>query len=56
MELVYIKNNVKRENGKIVCPHNPEGVRCKSMHCGSCGWHPAVAKKRMERMAKGAQA
>ena len=48
MELVYIKNDVRRENGKIVCKYNEE-VRCDRMNCGKCGWYPTVAKKRLEQ-------
>ena len=51
MELVYIKNNVKRERGKIVCPYNEE-CRCTRMYCGKCGWYPTVAKARMEIVRK----
>lgn len=49
MELVYIKNDVKRHNGKIVCPHNEE-CRCERMNCGKCGWNPAAAHARMENI------
>lgn len=51
MELVYIKNDIKRERGKIVCPHNEE-CRCTRMSCGTCGWHPNVAKARLEKLLR----
>ena len=31
------------------CHHN-EGVACGAQKCGSCGWNPAVAKKRLEAL------
>ena len=46
MELTYIKNDIKRERGKIVCPHNPEGVRCLRLECYKCGWNPKVGEPR----------
>lgn len=47
MELQYMKNNIKRERGKFVCPHNSE-CRCEKLKCGECGWNPKVAKARKE--------
>lgn len=29
------------------CLHN-ENIMCNHHKCGSCGWNPAVAKKRLE--------
>lgn len=41
----------KRRNGGYkgyqACKYN-EGVSCIEHKCGSCGWNPAVAKKRSE--------
>jgi hypothetical protein len=49
MELQYIKNDIKREKGRIVCRYNEE-VRCDRLRCGKCGWNPEVARRRMEKM------
>ena len=50
MELVYIKNDIERdERGKIVCPHNPE-CRCDRKVCHRCGWNPTVAQARSEKL------
>lgn len=51
MESIYINNHIKREKGKYVCPHNEE-CRCDRMTCSNCGWHPAVAKARMDKILK----
>lgn len=47
MKLEYIKNEIKRENGKIICRYNPE-CRCEKLECGRCGWNPAVAQARQK--------
>ena len=47
MELQYIKNDIKREGGKIVCRYNQE-CRCEKLECYKCGWNPKVAKARQE--------
>lgn len=31
------------------CPHN-EAVACERKKCSSCGWNPAVAKRRAEEI------
>lgn len=50
MELVYIKNDIERdERGKIICHHNPE-CRCDRKECGRCGWNPTVAQARSEKL------
>lgn len=49
MELQYMKNDIKRVHGKIVCPHNPE-CRCDRLECGHCGWNPRVAQSRSEQI------
>lgn len=37
------------------CKHCPEGVKCSAdSDCNRCGWNPAVAKARLERIRKGA--
>ena len=51
MELQYIKNDVKREGGKIVCRYNPE-CRCEKLECYRCGWNPKVANARLKEFAK----
>lgn len=51
MELQYIKNDIKREKGKIVCRYNSE-CRCQKLRCGSCGWNPTVAARRAEQRKK----
>ena len=38
-----------RKPAPIPCPHN-EAVRCPQRSCESCGWNPAVAKKRLEHI------
>ena len=45
MEMVYIKNDFKREHGKYVCPFNPE-CRCERLECYKCGWNPKVEEAR----------
>lgn len=54
MELVYIKNDVRRdEAGKIICKYNSE-CRCERLACGKCGWNPKVADQRIDNfMRKG---
>ena len=49
MDLVYIKNDAKRDNGYRAydCPYN-EGCRCAKKECWKCGWNPTVAKERAE--------
>ena len=34
-----------------ICRHNV-GVACEEQNCDTCGWNPAVAQKRMERITK----
>lgn len=52
MELVYIKNDIVRdESGKIICHHNPE-CRCDQKACYRCGWNPKVAKARSEKILR----
>lgn len=52
MELQYIKNNIRREHGEIVCPYNEE-CRCDRLECFKCGWNPKVdAERRKARIAE----
>lgn len=52
MELQYYKvdPNYKKER-QFVCPHN-NGVMCDVKKCNSCGWHPNVAKIRLDKIIK----
>ena len=51
MKLEYVKT-ASYTKGPFVCPHN-EGCMCTQKQCNTCGWHPAVAKSRMERLMRG---
>ena len=42
-------NGRKRGIGVCNCPHN-EALICNERKCGSCGWNPKVAQRRMEAM------
>lgn len=42
---------VKKEDGKYICPHNDQ-CRCLQMKCSTCGWNPAVAKARIVQVLK----
>lgn len=33
----------------IQCPYN-EGVSCYADHCWKCGWNPAVAQRRLNKL------
>lgn len=52
MELQYYKvdPNYKKER-QFECPHN-NGVLCSVKNCVSCGWHPNVAKIRLDKIIK----
>ncbi len=43
-------NNQKRAEARrtFQCPHNP-GVECNHKTCGSCGWNPNVAQRRLDK-------
>lgn len=50
LEYYKVDPNYKKER-QIVCPHN-DGVLCEVKNCINCGWHPAVAKYRLENIRK----
>ena len=52
MELKYYKvdPNYHKER-QFICPHN-NGVQCSVKNCINCGWHPNVAKYRLEKIRK----
>lgn len=51
MELEYYK--VVQQNQKpFVCPHN-EACICTKKNCIRCGWHPIVAKYRIDKLNSG---
>lgn len=33
----------------FTCPHN-DAVECSRKKCNVCGWHPTIAKVRMEKL------
>lgn len=39
----------KDTNGLYVCPYNQE-CRCEHPKCGSCGWNPEVAERRLKKI------
>lgn len=47
MKLEYVK--VANYEKETVCPHN-NACRCTGRNCYRCGWHPKVAKKRLEKI------
>ena len=49
MELQYYKPQHYKKRGYHDCPHN-EGCRCNVKNCHNCGWHPNVAKARMQKV------
>jgi hypothetical protein len=56
MKLEYVK--VAHYKKDTSCPHN-DALICERKQCGNCGWHPAVAKRRLEKAIqkrKGAKA
>ena len=48
MKLQYYKP-AQYTNGPQVCPHN-QACMCEVKKCNTCGWHPSVAKARMEKL------
>ena len=47
MKLEYVKvANFKKSTD---CPHN-NALVCESKNCHKCGWHPDVAKRRMDKI------
>jgi hypothetical protein len=51
LEYYKVDPNYKKER-TFDCPHNA-GVICEVKQCNRCGWHPTVAKIRLERIIKG---
>lgn len=47
-----VKEGGQKAKKNFVCPHN-EGCVCTVKACIRCGWHPNVAKARMEKICKG---
>lgn len=43
------RRELKKEQ---MCPHN-NYVTCNNHECGSCGWNPEVAQKRMDKVLGG---
>ena len=43
-------DGLKVEGFRVNCEHNQGLNFCHDRHCGTCGWNPAVAKKRLEKM------
>ena len=41
----------KRNHGKWVCPYAND-VSCFVRNCKQCGWHPEVAKERLEKFIR----
>ena len=35
----------------FTCPHN-DAVGCSKKECNKCGWHPTIAKVRMDKLLK----
>ena len=49
MKLEYVKCAQYEKREYHDCPHN-EGCRCRLKNCHNCGWHPNVAKARMQKV------
>ena len=49
MDLQYVPVRYYEKAKSYACPHN-EGCACSVKQCHRCGWHPKVAKARMEKL------
>ena len=39
----------KSQTKTFTCPHN-DAVGCSKKKCNVCGWHPTIAKARMDKL------
>lgn len=45
----HIKEKSEMKTRVIQCPNN-EGVSCYADYCWKCGWNPAVAQRRLDKL------